>query len=163
MRCHGPEEHLPREEAHLPLLESPSADSRGGSLPHRWAFVFKHGVLSTLFLVLLSLASWACGAFKSKFHTSEFFGHLGPGGFLFGIGAFEFSAGTRYHVALCLTQGTGPLRAAIPVCFRSDLEIQKSEAVAGMIGSFAYVAMSAVHRGQNWSRPDLDFLHYSYR
>ena len=109
------------------------------------SFALKHGFLAVVqFAFLLSVVCFL-HVFKVRFHTSQFIGHLGPGGFLVGLGAFELTT---------LQHSRNALYSA---------RIQYLEGRAAMVGTLLYVLGSSWYRSDSAFSFNLHFLTYSLR
>ena len=110
--------------------------------PH---FALKHGLLAVVQFAFLLIVACFSHVFAVRFHRSEFVGHLGPGGFLVGLGAFELTTLEYSPNAM------------------SSAWIQYLEGRAAMIGSLMYVLGSSWYRSASAFGLNLHFLTYSLR
>jgi hypothetical protein len=108
-------------------------------------FALKHWLLAIAQFAFLLGAACSSHVFDARFSTSEFFGHLGPGGYLVGLGAFELSTLEHSRYAM------------------SSARVQMYEGRAAMVGSLFYVLGSSWHRSATMFGLDLNFLRYSLR
>jgi hypothetical protein len=99
----------------------------------------KHGLLATMQFTCLLYTAIATHTFDSSLGSSQFFGHLGPGGFLVWMGCLELS--TLEHSLHTMS---------------SD-QIQELEGKAAMVGSATYVVANAFHIWDSTRGFDLNF------
>jgi len=105
----------------------------------RLFFVGKHCLLATLQFACLLYTAISTQTFDSSLGSSQFFGHLGPGGFLVWMGCLELST---------LKNSSNEM---------SSDEIQLLEGKAAMVGSTTYIVANTFHIWDSTRGFDLHF------
>jgi len=105
----------------------------------RLFFAGKHCLLATLQFACLLYTAISTRTFNSSLGSSQFFGHLGPGGFLVWMGCLELSTLENSSKAM------------------SNDDIQLLEGKAAMVGSMTYIVANTFHIWDSTRGFDLHF------